>query len=137
MKLVSILSLACVLAAAGCSSTSDTGTDGGTGGDTGTVTDTGSSGTDTGSSSETPTDTGGGNCSDCTKAHCQTQNDACAADDKCKTAIACIGACQIDAGAGSTVSECENTCISNAGGDTALTDFIACLQTNCSTQCGL
>ena len=137
MKLVSILSLACVLAAAGCSSTSDTGTDGGTTGDTGSGGgDTGSGGTDTGTGGDTtPGDTGGGTCSDCTKAHCQTENDACATDTACQAGVACIAACQVDAG-GSTTSECENTCITNASND-HLNAFITCLQTNCKSQCGL
>jgi hypothetical protein len=137
MKLVSILSLACVLAAAGCSSTSDTGTDGGTGGDTGTGGgDTGTGGGDTGTVQDTGTSgETGGSCTDCTAAHCSAENAACAADSKCLAGIACLQGCQTG-DAGGDVKTCENTCITNAD-NSNLNAFVACAQTNCSSQCGL
>ena len=143
MKLFNVLSVSVIssLLALGCSSTvtdtSDGGTDGavdtGTGtGDTGTKTDTGTSG-DTTPPSDTGSETSGAGCPTCLSANCGTQFDTCNADTQCAAGVKCINDCPNGTGR----KDCINVCVTKAesGGQTKIDDLVSCLQTSCKTPC--
>jgi len=131
---------ACCLAAFGCSSTSDSGTDGGgTDGATDTINPPQDTAKDT-TTSETPGETGetGASCSDCVAASCASKLTACQADTQCGKDIACVDACNGSAA-------CDNVCVTNECGadggttcpptDTLFGDLITCVQGSCNSAC--
>ena len=139
MKLSHSLFIAAItFAAFGCSSSSDTGTDGGTtdsgtASDTTTPTDTGSN-TDTGSATDTKVTPDTAGCQTCAASNCSTELAACLADDPCKAGVACLEGCDPSDAA------CKNACVTTAhgetGSDTKIDDVVTCLQAHCATECG-
>jgi hypothetical protein len=136
----SLLIAIAFLAIAGCSSTSDSTTDGGTAGDTATGGDTATSGdsakTDTATGGDSSADVGtdaGDPCTDCLKSNCATEGSACAAEKECTDALACVAAC--------TSTDCINTCVSNSknpdgtSGNNKLAAYLSCATSKCKSQC--